>query len=243
MQANIFNVTENQTIHIDLYKNQNVISTVSDIIPGVMIQSTDTNTNLYNILRIAFEISPQKIIGFFKKTKELYREWIQSRYTESYTGVYTGPFFDKAESVRITEYLLSDLIQYTERILKQYKPEKDNSHTEPDYDEVLLSCIAELGAHAVEKYNPLIREKNYENNRYITIDIISMDQVIMTLSVDCSKANMTKVIISHKEKGRYYYRSIEIRKNQNSMHLTNELFSSDGNILDEIREQPFTREF
>ena len=192
IQGSIADKTDSNIVYIDLYEEDNTISMISDLIPDIIIQSANDHADLYDMFRIFFDLSTEKTISLRNEAKNLYRDWIQSRYSETNEGIYTGPLFEKATSVCVTEFMLSDLIHYAVQQSGKNPVSQNSKNSEYQYDEILLAAAAEMGSDAVKYYNPLVRTKNYDHNQYLSFDIISGNQVILTLSLDNSRHNRKK---------------------------------------------------
>ena len=160
IQGSIADRTDSNIVYIDLYEEDNTISMISDLIPDIIIQSANDHADLYDMFRIFFDLSTEKTISLRNEAKNLYRDWIQSRYSETNEGIYTGPLFEKATSVCVTEFMLSDLIHYVVQQSGKNPVSQNSTNSEYQYDEILLAA-AEMGYDAVKYYNPLVRTKNY----------------------------------------------------------------------------------
>ena len=242
IQGSIADRTDSNIVYIDLYEEDNTISMISDLIPDIIIQSANDHADLYDMFRIFFDLSTEKTISLRNEAENLYRDWIQSRYSETNEGIYTGPLFEKATSVCVTEFMLSDLIHYVVQQSGKNPVSQNSKNSEYQYDEILLAAAAEMGSDAVKYYNPLVRTKNYDHYKYISFDIISGNQVILSLSMDNSHHNRKRILITHMENGRYYFRDIAVQYNQQSIIMDCELFSSDKSVFDPLRIEPLIHE-
>lgn len=234
IQWDLAGKTNSSIVHIDLYDENDMISMISDMIPDIMIQSSDNNTNLFGLFSLIFDLSPEWFVDFRNRAEDILREWIQTRNKEFSTGIYTGPLFDKAASVCVTEFMLSDLILYIEQITGQ-----GNTGHDP---ERLIACAARNVRDIINTNNPLIRVKNYDNDKYISADVISGYQVIMTFSLDNTSDGLKRIQITQRENGRYFLRDITAQYDDKGFSLDNEIFSSDSSIFDRLEEEPFIRE-
>ncbi len=242
IQGSIADRTEYNTVYFDLYEEDNTISMISDLIPDMIVQSANGHADLYDMFRIFFDLSPDKTISLQNRAENLYRNWIQSRYSETIEGVFSGPLFEKATSVCVTEFMLSDLIQHAEQQSEKNTISQNSEKSKYQYDEIILAAAAEIGSAAVKQYNPLVRAKNYDHNQYLSFDIISGNQVILTLSLDNSRHNRKRILITHMENGRYYFRNIAVQYKQQSIIMDCELFSSDKSVYDELTIIPLIHE-
>ena len=68
IQGSIADRTDSSIVYIDLYEEDNTISMISDLIPDIIIQSANDHADLYDMFRIFFDLSTEKIIKNAAKT-------------------------------------------------------------------------------------------------------------------------------------------------------------------------------
>ena len=228
----------NQTLLIDFirYDDKETLIT-STLTPDCVIRVTDEHLNIFSAVNMLFNITPDTIALFTEQIEGIDREWLTTRYTEYSEGIYTGTLLGKASSVCSTEYMLSDLAQFIKNHYKHNAGFGNDEDSNTESCVMLLECFTCLAETLAEKYNPIVRMKRYDNDRYVTYELLKQDQVILTLSIDNTKGNEKRILISHKENNRYYFRDIHAQYGRNEIDLMSGLYCSISPLFENVHQE------
>ena len=240
IQGTVVSGKNNKTVLFDLFwDNDRTIAMTSSLTSDYVIRDSDELQNAYSIVNMIFDITPESIALLTARLHGIYRDWLETRYTERSEGIYTGPLFGKATSVCVTEYMLSDITQFMKN---QYLPSveyenKKQSNTE--YCDMLLECFICGAERLSAAYNPLVRMKSYDSDRYIIFDLMKQDQVILTLSVDNTVENEKRVLITQKENNLYFFRDIYAQYDRSKCVLSTKLYCDKGSFYENVSQDDF----
>lgn len=232
------NTDNHKSVLFDIFRyDEGTILTTSSLTPDHVIRNSDEYQNLYHSINMLFGLTPEKIALFTEKFDEIYREWLNTRYTVLSEGVYTGTLFGKASTVCVAEYMLSDLTQF---IKNHYSDDAESGYRIQSTAEscnMLMDCFTCFAESLSAEYNPLVRMKSYDEGRYITYELLQQDQVILIMSLDYSKENAKRILITHKENNRYYFRDVYVRYDRGAFDLLNRLYGGNSPFYENLFQE------
>ena len=180
---------------------------------------------MFALIKSIFAVTPGKLQSMIGYLEEINTQWMKTRNICEYEGIYSGVLFSKASTVCSTQFLFTDYIHFCENSIRSIKDENES---------VWLSAVLRMGGYLAEQYNPEISIKSYDKNKYLTMDIILQNDVFMTVSVDNTKGkNEKRIVLSHRENGRYFFHDIRIQADQTKAVLTSDLYSSPDSVFPE----------
>lgn len=239
IQGTVVSGKNNKTVLFDLFRdNDRTVAMTSSLTSDYVIRDSDELLqNAYSTVNMIFDITPESIALLTARLHGIYRDWLETRYMERSEGIYTGPLFGKATSVCVTEYMLSDITQFMKN---QYIPSTEHGNEKQSNTvscDMLLERFICWAESLYEEYNPLVRMKSYDSNRYITFDLLKQDQVILTLSVDNTVENEKRILITQKENNLYYFRDIYAQYDRSRLVVTTRLYCSKGSIFENVSKE------
>ncbi|MBR5961263.1 MAG: hypothetical protein IKZ98_09755 [Clostridia bacterium] len=238
IQGTIVSETENKTVLFDLFSEEDKTTLISSTLaPDYAVRIPEKDQAVYTTARMLFGISPESIALFMSRIDELYQGWMKTRYSESAEGIYSGPVFKKASSVCVTEFMLSDFTQYISNERNLQPAHSDGKQTGSQADDLILLCFTEAVGSLAAAYNPLVRIKSYDNDSYISVDLLKQDQVILTISMDNTKGNDKRILITHKENNRYYFHDIYALVSMEEIWLLSNVYRGRGPAFENVTEK------
>lgn len=239
IQGTVLSGNDHKSILFDLFREEDGTTLLtSTLTPDYAIQIPTEKENKYKTLEMLFDIRPESIVLFTARIDEIYQEWLKTRNTASYEGIYTGSLFEKAASVCSAEYMLSDLVQYI-KTKHHSDAESGNEHQNKakSVADMLLVCFEDYADAIAEEYNPLVRTNSYDDGRYITVNLLKQGQVIMTVSLDNTKDDEKRILVLHRENSTYYFRDMTVSLSNNEFTVQSDLYSGKASLFENVSKE------
>ena len=230
-----FTFPENRIETIDLYEQNNQITAVSTLIPEYALITDHSVFSGLSLFYSICSLNPGTTHESIQKTDKHLRDMIEQYLTDPVQGVYSGELFENAGSVRTVRFQLSDFFTSVINTL--------DSSDEP----FAVICNAALSSvllslqQTESLQEPSLEIKIYDNWRYISAMLFNQEQVIMTVSSDLSTEDTKRILICYSENGRYYFRDVLIKEDNENFTLTASLRSGKESSYQPImKEKPLT---
>ena len=222
---------ESIPVTLDLYEQAGNITAVSSVFPDHAVElSPDESCGLTQLFQTICSLQPMNVSGAEKEADLLFISFLEPLLSDPVPGMYAGALFDRASSVRYAEFPLSDMTGFfrTAAALTQQDPGRKN-----DLVSVLLASFdtGKSSGAAEDDSGIMISVRSFDNERYLTLQIIRQEDVIMTVSADRTAENGIRFLICYRENGSYYFRDICTGFEQDQYVIRTEFLRSTSSIL------------
>ena len=216
-------LSDNRIETIDLYEQDDQITTVSTLIPEYAViidQSMNLSLSLFHSI---CSVDPGAARENVRKADQTVREMIEKYLSDPVPGVYSGELFENASSVRTARFQLSDFMTIIINAL------------DPSDDPFFIACTEVFTSvrrslkQAEPEQEPYMELKVFDNWEAMSALLFDREQAIMAISFDHSSGNEKKILISYSENGRYYFRDILIKDDNDTITITSSLKSGTEN--------------
>lgn len=207
VQAVFSGTLEGRTISFDLYEQEGMIYTLSDLLSGAVV-ATDPETSGIGpdlIFTLPF-IRPDDLKKAAEKAEELIVSWISGLPSEKKTDVYSGDLFENAGMVSVSYSSLSEL----NALLEGCAAEWNNSTETGSFLNGLFNLIRVKIQSLCPGTDPKFSIKSYNGGQWIVIEISDGQNVFTTITTDRSGGKIQRLLISWREAGIYYFRDISM---------------------------------
>ena len=211
-------------ITADLYQQNGDTVLVSSLLPDLAVilrHGSDTDDMLHTL----FGISPQDTRFALQATDDILKDWLQMLNMKSHSGRYSGEIFEFASSMSTTSFQLSDFSRFLDSVIKKENasgPEED-SETAAYYS--FLSDLSGKIKGISEKEKILVTVRCYDDNRYYTFVVQRQNEIICTISMDCTKDFTRRFVTGHKENGTYFFDDMTISAGQDTFTVDKTIYS------------------
>lgn len=226
-------LSDNRIETIDLYEQGDMITAVSTLIPEYAVIDDQSEYTLLSLFHSICSVNPGTVRESIQKADKQARDMIEEYLTDPVPGIYSGELFEKAISVRTARFQLSDFLTFSINTLEK---------SDGPFIALCKSAFSSLlrSLMQTESAQEMFMEiRIYDNWQYISTLLYNQGQAIMTISSDLSSANEKRILICHRESGRYYFRDILIKDDNEAMMITAALRSgSQGTYQQIMTEKP-----
>ena len=226
-------LSDNRIETIDLYEQGDMITAVSTLIPEYAVIDDQSEYTLLSLFHSICSVNPGTVRESIQKADKQARDMIEEYLTDPVPGIYSGELFEKAISVRTARFQLSDFLTFSINTLEK---------SDGPFIALCKSAFSSLlrSLKQTESAQEMFMEiRIYDNWQYISALLYNQGQAIMTISSDLSSANEKRILICHRESGRYYFRDILIKDDNEAMMITAALRSgSQGTYQQIMMEKP-----
>jgi len=134
-------------------------------------------------------------------------------------GIYSGDLFDEAKTMQTGRLAISDLVTFMESL-----PGYNEAGSAHSFVNGFLP-----GAGSEELLNAYIQYQVYDSGKYLTLNIISGDATIATVSFDFSVQKRIKILLGSAEEGKNYYLDTEMTETaENAVKIQSVLLADAG---------------
>ena len=209
-------------VTFDLYEQEGAVYTVSSLFPDhVYIYRNDSGIS-FTVTDFTVMLSQRSELAAAADTLigSRFAQWIGKRLSEPQYGVWTGELFDRASSVRNAEFGIDELISFLDVQTDPQDPEGSPLR--------YVRLLAYKAALNLANSGMTVSVCSFDEGKYLSAEVHQQDDVIMTVSADCSESSAKHIRIIYREEGRYYFRDISFRCDGERFTAETALRSSDA---------------
>lgn len=199
---NIVHSDFHRDITADLFVFQGQTYIQSSLFPDRLFRTDPFITMLLSSAKTFRFLSPGALHKACMRAEQDMIRWIKELPTEKTTGIYSGELFDTATSRSSFIFAPDHLEMFLKsQIALQIKKK------EPDYQDLsymfLLSAIASQIKQISDKENLSVQAGLYDEDRFLSLNIKSNQDTVMTVSLDFSSDESIKALTTFKEEKQY----------------------------------------
>ena len=224
MECTVPGQNNGAVITADLYQQNGDTVLVSSLLPDLAVilhHGSDTD----DMLHALFCFSPQDMRFALQAADHILKDWLQLLNMKSHSGRYSGEIFEYASSMNTSSFQLSDFSRFLDSVIKK----EDYSGSEEECGSAVFYCFLSDSAKKLKSLSEtekiLVTMRCYDDNRYYSFAVQKQNEVICTLSVDCTEDDTRRFVTGHKENGTYYYDDITISAGSNSVTVDKSIYS------------------
>ena len=131
-----------------------------------------------------------------KRVEDVFFTWLKKQPAEHSKGLYSGDLFTRAYARSISVFRLEDFTRYLHDELSLY--EKTDIDSDDQAYVILLYTFAQLCQKGGEE-NLLVQALQFDDGKYITMNIMRKNSTVMTLSIDFTEQNSRKMVCTFRE--------------------------------------------
>lgn len=207
-------------VTFDLYEQEGAMYTISSLFPEYAYRSglqkciSVTDLTALIALRSGLAAETEKNVG------SLFTSWLEKRLSDPRYDNWAGEFFDSASSMRYAEFRLDELIALFD---PQTVPGDVQDAEGPGFPGSLVYRM-------IRDYRDsdlTVSVSSFDDGKYLSASVNRGEDVLMTVSSDCSASGGIRVQINYREEGKYYYRYADLRYGDDSYTVSTSLFSGE----------------
>lgn len=198
----------------DLYEQDGAVYTLSSLFSEYVykaaLQECISVTDFTTVFSMCSELASEtdKIAG------ARFTQWLDKRLSEPRYCTWAGELFENASSVRYAEFSLDELIDLFEAA------DDAQSHAVDSFVYRAISNYRDSGL--------TVSISSFDEGNYLSATVYRREDVIMSISADCSADGEKRVLISYREDGKYYYRDTALRYDDDSCSVSSQFYSGDN---------------
>ena len=198
---------------VDLYEQEGKMFAVSTLFPEYAAEMDANRLYSFTDMRILLASDPSMILQAGKKADMLLKGWLETMLSAPENGVYAGSLFEQAHTERKCRIKLSDITVF-------FGSDTVKQNTVGEESEI-ISAMTGMAARTIIFLtginDPELLVQNYDEGRFLTFQVADNDEVIMIVSSENISENEKRFMISFRENGRYYFRDILVRAEEESI--------------------------
>jgi hypothetical protein len=141
-------------------------------------------------------LKPANLRQAVKRVEDVFFTWLKKQPAEHSKGLYSGDLFTRAYARSISVFRLEDFTRYLHDEISLYK--KTDIDSDDQAYVILLYTFAQLCQKGGEE-NLLVQALQFDDGKYITMNIMRNNTTVMTLSMDFTEQNSRKMVCAFRE--------------------------------------------
>lgn len=206
-------------ISFDLYGQEGAVYLLSSLFPDHVYRFRSDESFSVSGLNDCLPLRAGMAAAVDRTLGDGFMQWLGEKLSAPEYDSWSGELFEKASSMRYAEFSLDELITFLD---PQSAPQDPDTPASGLIRSQAYSLVRDLRDSGMT-----VLVRSFDEGKYLSADVRSGDDTVMTVSADCTETGAKRLLIIHREEGRYYFRDIKIRYDDESFTASSTLRSGD----------------
>lgn len=207
-------------VTFDLYEQEDDAYMLSSLFPDFAYRTGLPEGNPVSDFTTMISLHPEQAAEAEKDFASFLTAWLESRLSDPVYGNWAGELFDHASSMRTAGFGFDELRALFDA---QPVPQGPDSPGFRFLISQLTRCMHSTGYSGMK-----VSFRSFDEGKYISAAVSLQDDVIMTISADCSESSVKRILVSYRESGKYCFRNITFRFGEDSFSVSSAFRSGES---------------